>query len=220
MLTSLIRASRIKNDVLPVRLPIHKYLLHLIQKELVKYCEERNQCYLQLLYLALFSTAYYGLLRIGEVTYSQHVLLAKDVHVGTNKNKMLLVLHTSKTHGKGDKPQMIKISATPITKEFKHRTNVFCPFKLLKDFIEVRPVSMSHNEQFFVFTDGSPVYPTQARNLLKTLIKRIGLDENRYNFHGFRGGMAGDLLDCGVSVETIKKIRHWKSNVVFSYLKS
>ena len=102
VLTSLIRASRIKNDVLPVRLPIHKYLLRLIQKELVKYCEERNQCYLQLLYLALFSTAYYGLLRIGEVTYSQHVLLAKDVHVGTNKNKMLLVLHTSKTHGKGE----------------------------------------------------------------------------------------------------------------------
>ena len=71
---------------------------------------ERNygqQPYLKHLYKVLIVTTYFGLFRIGEVTFSDHVVKVSDVHVGTNKKKLLFILRSSKTHGKGSKPQQI-----------------------------------------------------------------------------------------------------------------
>ena len=53
---------------------------------------------------------YFGMFRIGEMTESQHVVKAKDVHIGINKDKLMFVLHSSKMHGKGTKPQIVKIN--------------------------------------------------------------------------------------------------------------
>ena len=228
VLTSLIRASKITNDQLLVRLPIHGSLLKLILKEINKSCDREGQHYQKCLYLLLFSVAYYGLLRIGEVTASPHALTARNVHIALNKKKVLFVLPTSKTHGHGDKPEIIKISAVENAKNnVMHSKNAaqlqrnnFCPFAALQEFLQIRPVSaVSQNEQFFVWRDRTPVLPSQAANMLKFIIKKLGLDESLYSFHGFRSGRAGDLLKLGVSVETIKKIGHWKSNAVFAYLK-
>ena len=70
-----------------------------------------DQPYLVTMYHALLVTKYYGMFRIGEVTDSTHVLKACDVHIGVNKPKMLFILHTSKTNGKNNKLQLIKITA-------------------------------------------------------------------------------------------------------------
>ena len=42
---------------------------------------------------------------------------------------------------------------------------------------------------------------------------------NSIVFHGLRAGRAVDLLRMGVSFETIKKLGHWKSNIVYEYLR-
>ena len=110
LLGSLTRACRITKDKLVVRLPIQKQLLNSLLRILEAYFADIGQLYLKEMYLALFSTAYYGLFRIGELTQSQHTVKACDVHIADNKEKMLFVLHSSKTHGLGDKPQMIKIT--------------------------------------------------------------------------------------------------------------
>ena len=59
-----------------------------------------KQMYLLILYQAIFITLYFGLFRIGELTAASgnHAVLAKDIHIGRNKNKLMFVLHTSKTH--------------------------------------------------------------------------------------------------------------------------
>ena len=56
--------------------------------------------YLSILYKTIFTLGYYGLLRIGEIvadknkeTKMNHAVKAKDVHIGVNKNKILLVLY-------------------------------------------------------------------------------------------------------------------------------
>ena len=49
-------------------------------------------------------------MHVGELTASPHVLHAKNIHIGTNKNKILLILYSSKTHGKANRPQEIKIT--------------------------------------------------------------------------------------------------------------
>ena len=221
VLTSLIKASRIRNNVLVTCLPIHKVLLKLILDEVTKFGAELNQPYQKTLYLAFFAMAYYGLLHIGELTHSPHVLLACNVHVGTNKDKILLLLKSSKTHPKGDRSQLIKIAATPVNQTVSNnKDNKYCPFHLIKNYIKSRPDSMqSANELFFIWSDRSPIFPCQATGMLRNMISRIGLDASIYSFHGFQAGRAGDLLKLGVSVETIKKIGRWRSNAVFAYLK-
>ena len=110
LLSSLTWACKLKNDIVHIRLPIQKDLLWLMIKT-VRNRIYQDQPYLSRLYSAMLSTAYYGLFRVGEISSGSHPILVKDVHIAQNKNKMLFVLHTSKTHRKGNKPQLFKIIA-------------------------------------------------------------------------------------------------------------
>ena len=231
-ISSLTRACKIRNDRIVVKLPIHKNLLTLLLKEITSWMNETGQSYLKILYLALFAATYYGLLRIGEVMHSPHCILAENVHMGVNKKKLLFILPSSKTHNRCDNPQTIRICSTPVkcidgkddrkTKVRENRqssTNKFCPFELINNYTGIRPAISTPCEKFFVFSDGSSVYPHHMRSVLKLLIARLGLNQDNYTVHGLCGGQAGDLLRLGVSVETIKKMGHWRSNAVFRYLK-
>ena len=113
LLKSLTNACKLKNDKVCNRLPIRKGLLNLILAEIPKLFKS-DQPYLILLYRTLLITAYFGLFRIGEVTKSIHVILAKDIHIGKNKDKLMFVLHSSKTHWFDVKPQVVKISGKEI----------------------------------------------------------------------------------------------------------
>ena len=90
-----------------------------------------DQPFLQLLYQTMFIIAYYGMFRACELTQSSHVVKAKDVHVATNKQKILMVLYTSKTHGLGNFPQEIKITALS-----NNRSHHFCPFALMRSYMK------------------------------------------------------------------------------------
>ena len=220
LLGSLVKACRLKNDIMKPNLPVRKSLLNILIATVDQVYEDSPQPYLTILYKALFSTAYYGLFRIGELTESQHVVKACDVHVGINKNKLMFILHSSKTHGVNVKPQIIKIdSIARSTSDAVHRPdNQCCPFQLLQDYVKVRKKYKSEDEQFFVFRDGSQVTPTHLRRMLNILLQRNRIDSTLYSSKAFRAGRASDLLNMGVSVETIRKLGRWKSSSVYTYL--
>ena len=92
----------------------------------------QGQEYLAKLYLALFATAYYGLFCIGEVTQGDHVIKAKDMHIGINKKKLLFILYMSMTHNMSSKPQSLKIVSNKAVKTpHNAAANVnqeFCPY--------------------------------------------------------------------------------------------
>ena len=155
LLAALTRACKLHKDIIRPKLIIKGTMVELMIRESDK--KFSDQPYLAIMYRALLATMYYGMFRIGELTLSDHVVKARDVHIGTNKPKLLFVLHSSKTHGKGQKPQLIKISASNYLQ--KH----LCPFKLLSDYISLRSKYRNLQEQFFVFSDRSPVKPTQYR---------------------------------------------------------
>ena len=67
------------------------------------------------LYQVLIITTYYGMFRIGEVTLSDHVVKARDVHIALNKPKLLFVLHSSKTHTKGIIHKSLKLRDPVLT---------------------------------------------------------------------------------------------------------
>ena len=168
----------------------------------------------------MFAAAYYGLLRIGEISESPHAVLARNVHIGTNKNKILFVLLTSKTHDLGSKPQLVKFGQKENDRPSRFDTPQLDPFIILNEYLAARPPALSDTEQFFVFSDNSAVKPEHLRTVLKEMIQKIKLNPNLYSFHGMRSGCTGDLLSYGVSVETIKKLGRWKSNAVFTYLRN
>ena len=139
MINALTRACKLQNDKVKTRLPIHKALLERILNQLQKHYlgdQSSQQPYLCSLYQTLFATAYYGLFRVGELTSGSHPVLAKDVQVATNKKKIKFTLHSSKTHGKGNLLQTIKISSTDNPNAMRVETTLphHCPYQLLDNF--------------------------------------------------------------------------------------
>ena len=214
LLCSLTKACKIKNDKVRTRFPIQKGVLNLILKQLGKVYGEKGQEYLEKLYKALFTTAYYGLFRVGELTCSEHAVKARDVHIAMNKQKLLFILRSSKTHGSYMKPQRIKISSQPT----KSETPVFCPYQALRDYIELRPGYRHDNEQFFIFRDSNAVKPENMRSVLHKMLLKCGLQPSSYNTHSFRSGRCVDLRRLGLEVSCIMKLGRWTSSAVFDYL--
>ena len=215
LLNSLTRACRLNNDKVLVKLPIHRDLLNMLLHTAEHYFLGEGQLYLARLYMALFSTAYYGLFRVGELTFSPHVVRVTDVHLGDNKRKILFVLCTSKTHGQGSLPQTVKIVSSRDMKQPNiGDTRVFCPYFLIKNYLQLRKNFSSPEEQFFVFRDRSEVHPQHMRSTLKRLLSLAGFDQKLYGTHSLRIGMASDMMKHGIEIETIKKIGRWKSNCV------
>ena len=172
LLNSLTRACRLQNDKLKCRLPITQKLLDILIFELKRVIKSFH---LQVLYRALFCLAYYGLMRIGELTESPHVVKACNVHVGTNKDKIMLVLYSSKTHGIHMNPQKIKISALSSRKVSKDQA-LICPFDSVRDYLSVRGEYISDMENFFIQSDGMPITSGQVRAVLKLCLESVNLN--------------------------------------------
>ena len=187
---------------------------------------DSRQPYLVVLYQAMILTTYYGLFRIGELTASPHVMKVCDVHIATNKKKLMFVLHSSKTHNNSNKPQIIKISATSTNKNSKkvqcdpnRSICCCCPFTKLQQFLQLRRKYVNESEQFFIFADSSPVTQHHFRRIVRDLLRKANLDHRAYCMHGMCTGRASDMLDMGLSVETIRKFGRWKSTSVYTYLR-
>ena len=149
LLNSLTRACKLVNDKVRTRLPIKKSLLNCILLQVQKHYV--TQPYQMALYMALFSTAYFGLFRVGELTASKHVVKAVNVRIGQNKNKILFILDSSKTHGCNTLPQRFKISSTVLNKEpVKKGQAQFCPFQLIRHYLGWRGEARTCDEQFFM----------------------------------------------------------------------
>ena len=217
LLSSLVKSCKLENDRVKIRLPIQKGLLEILLFELERVYD--SQPYLELLLKTMFSLAYYGMLRVGEITSSPHNIKACNVHVGNNKDKIMLVLYTSKTHGEESGPQKIRISAAPM-KGNKTDNKLFCPFKTVIKYMDTRGPYLSEQEPFFILSDRSAVKPNQLRTFIRNVLDKVNLDSLLYDVHSFRIGRTCDLVKFGYSIEQIKAMGRWKSNAVYRYLKN
>ena len=217
LLDSLARSCKLVNGKVKIRLPIQKGLFELLLFEMERFYYDSPQPYLESMYKAMFCLTYYGLLRVGEVTLSPHNICASNVHVGNNKDKILIVLYSSKTHGPESRPQKVRIAAAPTTMQ---NTKIFCPLRIVLKYMAMRGSYLNASEPFFIMSDRTAVKPHIVRNLLRTLLDRIQLDSSLYDVHSFRIGRASDLAKFGYSVEQIKCMGRWKSNAVYRYLRN
>ena len=124
-------------------------------------------------------------------------------------------MYSSKTHGYGDKPQIITIMSTKQSVGNRSgKDNILCPYYVLQHYVKIHPECSHINQPFFVFRDGSAVKPAHMRQALKLNLQLAGFDQKLYDTHSLRIGAVTSLLDRGISVETIKKLGRWKSNCV------
>ena len=214
LLTSLARSCKLKNDRVKTRLPIKKHLLESILNQVDIITNKTNQEFLRKLYKCIFILGYYGLLRISELV-GCHAVKARDAHISEEKRKILMLLHTSKTHGRNKKPQEIRIAA-----DKKGGTRMqYNPIDITIEFAKSRGSYVTPNEHFFAFRNNSPVKPRQVRSMLAKCLKNLGLNHKLYSVHSFRIGRATDLMKHGVSVEKIKYLGRWRSNAVYNYIR-
>ena len=216
VLGSLVCACKLKNDCIKTRLPLSSDLLEIILFEWERFYNKQR--YLEVLYKAMFLLGFYGLLRIGEMTASPHVVKAANVHIGLNKNKILVVLYSSKTHHEGSRPQKIKILANE--SDYKGRKKFFCPFREVRSYLKLRGNYFNKSEQFFVFSDHAPVKAENLRRVLRLMLSRINLDPTLYDVQSLRIGRASEMIKQGCSVELVQRMGRWKSNAVYKYIRN
>ena len=233
--SSLTKSCKLKYDLVKTRLPIGRRLFNIFLHEVQRKFALMNQPYLEILYITFFLLAYYGLMRVGELADGDHTLKAIDVHQSTSegKDKILIVLHTSKTHTRADLPQKIKFDAI---KNIQFDANdkqiaidhlyldqldkYFCPVKWIKRFLLIRGNYINEDEAFLIYSDGRPIQATETRKLLRECLTKLELNAKLYDIHSFRIGRATDLFKMGMHIDQIKDIGRWKSNAVYRYLKN
>ena len=212
VLSSLLRACRVNNkSETSLRLPIRCTLLHMIIDEIEnRFLDSTSQPFLCKLYKAILVSGYYGLLHIGEMTAteSNHYVRYSDVHIAPEKEKILFLLRTSKTHNLSNSPQLIKISGlTSNSKPTLITKDKYCPYRIIHDFMQVRDRVRTRlsDPPLFIFRDGRPVKAQDFRCILKKAIRDLDLDETNYDTHSLRIGRAKDLQKEGLSVDEIKR---------------
>ena len=211
LINCLTKACRVQNDKLKCRLPIQKGLFEMILFELKRTLS--GQVYLQTMYRALFCLGYYGLMRIGELAEGVHSMKACNIHIGINKNKILVILYTSKTHSLAMYPQKIKIE------QLSEEGQLICPFQAIRSFLAIRGGYESDGENFFIFRDGTNVLPDQVRNILRGCLLNLNLNAALYDTHSLRIGRSCDLARYNWPLERIKTAGRWRSNAVYRYLR-
>ena len=223
MLSTMVGTCRMENDVILNRLPIQSNLLEQLLFQIErKYSGDHPQPFLEFLFKTAFIFMYYGMLRIGEVARAEggHTLRAPNVHFGQNKDKILIVLNSSKTHGKRHHPQKIRITANNNTRNLWKNKKHFCPFEIANTYSNIRGGYINEQEQYFIFADHSPLTSRALRRELKEALTRIGLDAKNYDTHSFRVGRATDLQKMQFPLDKIKQIGRWRSNAVYNYLRN
>ena len=215
LLNSMTRACKLKKDVVSCRRPISRRLLEIIIFELHRWIDSP---YLQVLYKAALCLGYYGMMRVGELTNGPHAAKACNVHVGRNKDKILVILYSSKMHSKESHPQEIKI--TSLCQDNAEKNAIICLFNAIHNYACVRGGYATKQENFFIFADRSPVLLSHLCKVLCTCIARIHLNPLLFNCHSLRIGCTSDLMKMGVPIEKIKIMGRWKSNAVYKYVRN
>lgn len=212
-----------------MRLPIKLRLLNKMIDELSNLSSLAGQPYLLALYKAIFVSAYYGLLRVSEITGSAHSIKSRDVHLVHDKAKVQFRIWTAKNKKRGSWPDDIKLEGLRDCKKcypnFKQTirnsrckdTAKYCPIHILLDYHRMRPVTRGVT-QFFCYKDESIISQLSVRNMIKRVIRSLGLGDT-YNGQSFHSGRACDLRKLNYSIRDIKSFGHWHGNSVLKYFK-
>jgi hypothetical protein len=188
------------------RLPITKTILAGILRVLPCICRNDYEC---ALFSAVFSLAFHGLFRVGELvshrTSPTRVLQRGDVQLDRANGSLNINIVYSKTDQLGN-GTLLNIAGTG---------DSTCPFNHLQVFLKARPESSG---PLFCHFDSSPLTRYQFSAILAKAIKLLKLP-GKYKAHSFRIGASTELAIRGFPSDVIQKSGRWQSNCYKSYIR-
>ena len=161
-----------------IRLPITAEIMYRIFRVLARPPAE----YQNIMLWAACCTAFFGFLRVGEITIPNQNAYDTSVHLSlqdvaldsrTTPTIVWLMIKQSKTDSfrKGVKLCLGRTDA------------VVCPVKALLTYLAIRGNSPGC---LFLFKDQTPLTRTRFKTLLSATLRTAGLDDTSYNTHSFR----------------------------------
>ena len=140
------------------------------------------------MYSALLTVGFHGLFHPGELAMSEHLILAENVHIGTNK--MVIILPTSKANGTHN-AQHITLTSQSTT----------CPIKALTAYTLIHP---RRPGQFFIRLSGNPILTQDIVHILNKLSSFLKLPQQLIKLHSLCIGWSNHLYLMGYSLKYIQ----------------
>lgn len=204
----LIKGAQRLVPVVDVRLPISRHILSQLISVLPLTAGSR---FASALLAALFSVAFHGFFRLGELlpqkpADSVRVVQFQDLFLEGGKNPTLtLNLRHSKT-AKGS--ILVSLKSTSDT--------YICPVSLTSVFITLRG---DHPGPLFSYPNGIPVLRHWFSVKFNSALNFLGLNPKRFKGHSFRIGAATEAAAQGLSDAQIRARGRWNSDAFKRYIR-
>lgn len=166
--------------------------------------------YESVMFKSMFSLAFFGLFRVGELTTSRYqpsALNCNDVIFAYDNKAVQITMRHFKTNQRG-KPVILKIPCED--------TDLICPVCTLRNYLQSRTPGVG---PLFIHMNGSPVTRYQFSAVLKKCIDRAGFSSSHFRTHSFRIGRATHLASLGLHGSAIMKLGRWYSDAHKLYIR-
>lgn len=203
LLNGLERSVSMKDSRLPVTLD----LLHKILSVLPVICLSK---YEEIMFKALFTTAFFGFMRVSEPvasnknSISEHVLLTQNIAVDSGFLRVFISSSKTDQQGKG-----VSLNI-PVVK------GQCCPVTAVQQFMRIRP---PYSGPFFCHFSGQPVTRYQFSAVLKKALSSLGIGNLNIRSHSFRIGAATEAALAGLPDKEIRILGRWQSSTFKSYIR-
>ena len=153
------------------------------------------------LFAAAFSVAFFGSSRIGELVSSsgaglEHIISIADVRFLNDNTLVELGLRSSKTDANAE-GAVLALQAVD---------TLFCPVKLLRRYIAIRPSVVG---PFVCHFGGQPLTRFQFNSVLSKACCALEMDCSKYRSHSFRIGAISLASSKGLSDDEIRTYGRW-----------
>ena len=158
---------------------------------------------------AMFTTAFFGLCRIGEITKQPDGVVSLEFNQIQINSLFLTLSITHFKHNKAQRPILLKI--------FRQDDQSICPVFAMLNYMNVRP---NVDGPLFCFPDGKAITRNFFTKNLKSCLTCCGMDTKQYSSHSFRIGGASYLASLGLSDTQIKTMGRWDSYAFLRYIRN
>ena len=185
------------------RAPVTSELLEKILNAVQSICYSD---YETVMFKAAFALAFYGLMRISELVYTNgqsNALTLCDVKI--EQKALLVTIQSSKSNSK-------PVTLQPYTKSLPQS----CPEALIKNYLDMRPAKPG---VLLVHMNELGLTRYQFSSVLNKIVAFLGLPTANFKTHSFRIGRATQLAIQGVSDESMKLMGRWRSEAYKGYVR-
>ena len=158
---------------------------------------------------AMFIVAFFGLMRVGEITMSTDKVVPLELKQLRLSPTQAIITITKFKHNKSMRPVDIPLPRQLIT--------LICPVEALQDYLSYRGLKPG---PLFTLSGLSPVPRQFFIKHLRNALSFCGYPLERYKSHSFRIGGASYYADLGFSDAQLRLLGRWGSDAFLVYIRA